>query len=493
MRIKFSDLTITAKIKLGFFISSIITVAISVCGIYYLNNAKSNIDRIYKENFLPVTKISSVLVLSEKMRSIMRDSIRWNDEEHIQDKIQTRKDIWDEISTNLTDYENLIVSEDDRKLYDEFVGVRNEYLTAIESVEKEAAQNNDEEAYRLIDVDSAMISNQYRESLQSFIDMRDVSGEDSLLGAIAKNSKIALIIMIILASIGVALSLFFILILTKIFQGITDKVLSSIYAVSQKSNDFMKSNEALSNRTSEQASSIEETVATIEEITSQVKNNLSETETSVKLSKDTLVTSDDGFKLYRKVEEQMNEIYNSGQKITGIISMVNEIAFQTNILAINAAIEAAKGGEAGKGFAVVAIEVRSLAQRTVVAAKKIQDLLNINISQIENGMKYVKESSQKFSIINENINKLSSINERIALASKEQHTGVEQLYTAVSHIDKATQENAGLSEEISNSSKAMVETAETCKDFIMKTFVGNTNDATLELSVKENEEELTYD
>lgn len=483
MRLKFSELTITSKIKFGFLTISILMIIISLCGIYYLFDAKNNIDKVYKQNFLPVTKISKAMILSEIMNSILRDEIRYNDEDYIIDSMQARKDLWDEITNILNEYEKLITTDKDRNLYKDFIGVREQYLSAIESIEAEAENNNDENAYTMIDVDSAMIANQYREALQSFIDIRDVSSGNSLLSIIAKNSRTALCIMIALAFIGILIAIIFILALSNNFKTITNKILSSINTVSESSNEFMKSNSALSDRTSQQASSVEETAATIEQVANKVKSNLAETENSVKLSKDTLNASEDGFKIYRKVEDQMNEIFISGQKITGIINMVNEIAFQTNILAINAAIEAAKGGEAGRGFAVVAIEVRNLAQRTLGAAKNIQELVNINKNQIETGMKYVKESTEKFEIINENINKLSSINESIVLASQEQHTGIEQIYTAISNIDETTQQNATLSEQISNTSKAMVETTDLCKDFLIKTFVGNTNQA--------NEEDLT--
>ena len=151
----------------------------------------------------------------------------------------------------------------------------------------------------------------------------------------------------------------------------------------------------------------------------------------------------------------MTGISASSRKISDIISVIDGIAFQTNILALNAAVEAARAGEQGRGFAVVAAEVRSLAQRSAVAAKEIKTLIGDSVDQVDAGTKLVDAAGQTMQEIVSSVKKVSDLIAEIAAASQEQSSGIDQVNTAVTQMDQVVQQNASLVEEATAATESM--------------------------------------
>ncbi len=145
----------------------------------------------------------------------------------------------------------------------------------------------------------------------------------------------------------------------------------------------------------------------------------------------------------REVIETMNTIASNSKRIEDITSVINSIAFQTNILALNAAVEAARAGAQGRGFAVVASEVRTLAQKSAVAAKDIESLIAQSVSSVKNGAQLVNRSGEVIAIIS-SVNKVHTLMEQISVASEEQSRGIGQVGQAVTEMDGVTQQNAAL-------------------------------------------------
>ncbi|MGB7403706.1 MAG: nitrate- and nitrite sensing domain-containing protein [Arcobacter sp.] len=196
-----------------------------------------------------------------------------------------------------------------------------------------------------------------------------------------------------------------------------------------------------------QTASIEETAAAIEETTSSI-NEISQQATQMQqLSKETLSFATEGLDLANKTQKSMDEINSATQEILEATSIIDQIAFQTNILSLNAAVESATAGEAGKGFAVVAGEVRNLATRSAEAAKEIKELVEKANTKASEGKFSSEKMIEGYSKLNEKINDSSKIISNVANATIEQSKGISQINEAVSSIDKITQENARITGE----------------------------------------------
>ncbi|MDX4060630.1 methyl-accepting chemotaxis protein [Aliarcobacter skirrowii] len=191
-----------------------------------------------------------------------------------------------------------------------------------------------------------------------------------------------------------------------------------------------------------QAASLEETAAALEEITSITKNNTQNASKMANLSKDVKESVVLGESLANKTALSMDEINSKVEAINEAIEVIDQIAFQTNILSLNAAVEAATAGEAGKGFAVVAGEVRNLANRSAEAAKEIKSLVENATSKTNEGKKISDDMIEGYNNLNRLIGETITIIQDVSIASNEQLKGIEQINDAVSNLDRVTQENA---------------------------------------------------
>jgi methyl-accepting chemotaxis protein len=168
----------------------------------------------------------------------------------------------------------------------------------------------------------------------------------------------------------------------------------------------------------------------------------------------------------------MSEINASSAKIAEIIGVIDEIAFQTNLLALNAAVEAARAGEQGRGFAVVAAEVRNLASRSAAAAKEIKALIQDSVGKVTEGSRLVDETGKVLGDIVEGVKKVTDVVAEIAVSSREQASGIEQVNKAVTSMDGATQQNAALVEESSAAAEALTAQAAGLAQLIARFRVG---------------------
>ena len=230
-------------------------------------------------------------------------------------------------------------------------------------------------------------------------------------------------------------------------------------AVHRGAEEISQGNANLSQRTEEQSSSLEETASSMEEMTSTVKQNADNAGQANQLATAARDQAEKGGAVVGKAVRAMTEINESSKKIADIIGVIDEIAFQTNLLALNAAVEAARAGEQGRGFAVVATEVRSLAGRSATAAKEIKDLIQDSVRKVEDGSALVTQSGQTLEQIVASVKKVSDIIAEIAVASREQSSGIEQVNKAVMQMDEMTQQNAALVEEATAASQSMAEQA----------------------------------
>ncbi|WP_413557055.1 methyl-accepting chemotaxis protein [Bdellovibrio sp. HCB209] len=217
--------------------------------------------------------------------------------------------------------------------------------------------------------------------------------------------------------------------------------------------------QSLSQSSTESAASLEETVAALEEMSSMVQMNSDNAKQAASLSQNSRSSAEDGEREIKRLVDSMHGISSSSRKIEEIINVIDDIAFQTNLLALNAAVEAARAGEQGKGFAVVAEAVRTLAQRSAVAAKDITGLIKQSVQQIEEGTDMADKSGAVLNNIVTSIKKVSDLNNEIAAASSEQTTGIQQISKAMNQLDQSSQSNAASSEEIASTSEEIASQA----------------------------------
>ena len=214
-------------------------------------------------------------------------------------------------------------------------------------------------------------------------------------------------------------------------------------------NELENASKELSNSSNSQAASLEQTAAAIEEISATVSRSSENAFQMSKYAKNVTKSSEVGKNLAEETASSMDEINNQVLAINEAITVIDQIAFQTNILSLNAAVEAATAGEAGRGFAVVAAEVRNLAARSAEAAKEIKYLVQTATSKTKDGKEITSKMIEGFNDLNENIVTTTKLIDDVASASREQQMAMSQISDTVNSLDRATQQNASLASSIS--------------------------------------------
>jgi methyl-accepting chemotaxis protein len=232
-------------------------------------------------------------------------------------------------------------------------------------------------------------------------------------------------------------------------------IVTTVEGIRHGSGEISTAADDLSKRTENQAATLEQTAAALDEITATVKQTSEGANEANSVATEARKEAQVSGEIVKETVEAMGEIEKSSVQISQIIGVIDDIAFQTNLLALNAGVEAARAGDAGRGFAVVAQEVRALAQRSSDAAKEIKGLITSSSQQVENGVELVGRAGTALGGIVERVESVSTLVSEIAASAKEQSVSLSEVNTAVNKMDQVTQQNASMVEQTTAASHSL--------------------------------------
>jgi methyl-accepting chemotaxis protein len=225
---------------------------------------------------------------------------------------------------------------------------------------------------------------------------------------------------------------------------IAKQVRASSEGIATSANDIVAGSNRLAERTEHQASTLEQTAASMEELSVTTSNNLDQMRQAKTFAESAVSAAHASGAAVTHAIEIMSRMSESSKRIADIVGLIDGIAFQTNILALNAAVEAARAGEQGRGFAVVAQEVRQLAQKSATAAKEIKTLIDGSLTVVDESNRLIVDAGDKMRTTVDRIGHVAELVNQTELASSEQVSGIQQVNQAITQLEKVTQQNATL-------------------------------------------------
>lgn len=499
----FANLNIGKRLAAGFALVLALTVVIACTGVWRLQQISRDTHAVMSQSLakerLIVEWNTRVYGAVRRTAAIVKSSDASLGAFFKEDVALTAR----ESADLLKQIEPLIVAGPEKQLFDKIMGARKEYSRLRDAAVKAKTDGNAEEADRLLDKEFVPTAAAYQQAINDLVAMQRNSIDAAaaaiearssastqmiallalgavLLGAVFSWRLTAGIVGPIRAAVGVAETvaagdlsqridasgkdetgalLRALRHMNDSLTSIVGEVRGGTDTIALASREISAGNLDLSNRTEQQAGALEETAASMEELTSTVRNNADNARQANMLSITASDVAVQGGAVVSQVIDTMGAINEASRKITDIIAVIDGIAFQTNILALNAAVEAARAGEQGRGFAVVASEVRVLAQRSAAAAKEIKELIGASSAQVEAGTRLVDRAGATMEEVVTSIRRVTDIMGEITTATQEQSSGIEQVNQAIGQMDEATQQNAALVEESAAAAAAMQEQA----------------------------------
>jgi methyl-accepting chemotaxis protein len=355
-------------------------------------------------------------------------------------------------------YEAAINSAEDREIYTAVMTARGPYTDVRKAVMADGRNGERDYLAELMKQRLDPAFQAYRAAIRKLVDYNKVNGDaaGSRIVTAVKSAKTGIVIGLIAALvIGALIAVIIIFDTNRTLRHVAATLQQGSTEVASASAQVALSSQSLASGSNEQAASLEETSASLEEITSMTKRNAENAESAKNLANQTRRAADAGAADMADMSRAMDAIKASSGNIGKIIKTIDEIAFQTNILALNAAVEAARAGEAGLGFAVVAEEVRNLAQRSAQAARETAEKIEDSIGKSEQGVAISAKVASSLQEILAKARVVDDLVAEIANSSKEQSSGIGQISTAVTQMDKVTQSTAANAQESAAASEQL--------------------------------------
>ncbi|OAG72180.1 methyl-accepting chemotaxis protein [Gluconobacter japonicus] len=234
------------------------------------------------------------------------------------------------------------------------------------------------------------------------------------------------------------------------YRAALEKISDGTSVIASGTGEISAASGDLANRTERQATRLAESASSINNITLTVRETAKASqkarETAMGTRDQALSVSD----VMRSANDAMGALRTSSRRIESIIGLIEEMAFQTNLLSLNAGIEAARAGDAGRGFNVVAMEIRALAQRSAQSAREIQGIIGASVKQVEEGVHLVGEADKAMHLINDHIDGITSVLQDISRSTADEAASLETINTAIREMDQMTQHNAAMVEQVTS-------------------------------------------
>ncbi|WP_303869088.1 methyl-accepting chemotaxis protein [Acetobacterium wieringae] len=503
----FRNLKIKQKLVTCFILLAAITGIVGVFGIYTMNKINSQSENMYYNNLVPSQKLASIHAAMEDIRANQLLAVYERNPATLQTRLDAINAAVESDNALLKEYEATISDEENRTLYTTLTNSLADYRELRNAnLELVKAQKYDE---AIVGLDAVSQTRQtVDEDLEALINYNTTQAEAVLTQNTAEfRTQSIMMIIFIIVGIGLAVGLGLLVAnmistplrrmvgaaeeiangnldvdvkidsrdevgelglafvkMTDHINEIMTNIDSAAEQVSAGSKQIADSSMGLSQGATEQASSIEELTASIEEISAQTRLNADSAGEANELAELTRVNAVQGNNEMKRMLKSMEEINESSTNISKIIKVIDEIAFQTNILALNAAVEAARARQHGKGFAVVAEEVRNLAARSADAAKETTRMIEGSIKKVDDGTKIATTTAVALNQIVEDVAKVSSIVENIAIASNEQAIGISQINQGIMQVSEVVQMNSATSEESAAASEELSSQAELLRE-----------------------------
>ncbi len=503
----FRNLKIKQKLVTCFILLAVITGIVGVFGIYTMNTINTQSENMYYNNLVPSQKLANVQSALEDIRANQLLAVYERNPGTLQTRLDAIVTAVENDNVLIKEYEATIQDDQNKALYDTLIenmatyrDVRNANLELVK------AQKYDQALAELAGVTQARET--VDKDLQSLIDYNTKLSE-AILTQNTANFTTQSAVMIVLIIVGIALAVGLGLIvangiskplrrmvdsaeeiangnldvdvkvdsrdevgelglafikMTDHINDIMSNIDSAAEQVAAGSKQIADSSMGLSQGATEQASSIEQLTASIEEIASQTRLNADNAGEANELAELTRENAVKGNNEMKRMLQSMEEINESSANISKIIKVIDEIAFQTNILALNAAVEAARARQHGKGFAVVAEEVRNLAARSADAAKETTRMIEGSIKKVDDGTKIATTTALSLNMIVDDVAKVSGIVGNIASASNEQAIGISQINQGIMQVSEVVQMNSATSEESASASEELSSQAELLRE-----------------------------
>lgn len=456
-------MTIGKRIIIGYALAIIITCGLGVFAYMQVNTISQELNVVSDKSLPSVMYAGQIQAFTRRGQALMLLHMSTKDQAERQALEIQLKNHSAEQQEAVDAYEKLIRSDEERQLFSKVSTARIHAVSIRDKVVQLTSDGRIDEADTLRDRELSPAYDAYAKASAELVQFNEKLGEKTAEQASTsiETAKVGIFIAIGLAvAIGASLAFFIIRSITKTLTRMASTLGEGAEQVVAASSQVSASSQSLAQGSSEQAAALEETTSALEEMSSMTKKNAETAQQASSLSSEAEIAATRGNEAMGRMSQAITEIEKSSSETAKIIKVIDEIAFQTNLLALNAAVEAARAGEAGKGFAVVAEEVRNLAMRSAEAAKNTNALIEGSVQSSRHGVEISNEVAEELIKIKAGNEKVNALVGEIAAASREQATGIEQINTAVTQMDKVTQSSAANAEESAAASEELNSQAE---------------------------------